>query len=1143
LLYNHNSDYQVFFVLPMNTTAPAVVRGDEICRLRARVAELERDRQIPAEIIEKSPVMIAILRAPDFIYELVNPALQAMAPGKVFLGKRFADVWAEISEPLVEILQNVVDSGRTFELEDAPYTIEREPGAPAERVYVSYSWIPLPGPDGRPDRILTLARDTTASVRQRLQAVESNQSLREKEAVLRSFFDSAGVMRGLVELNDGCIVHVSCNQAAAKLYGVDRDSIPGKSAVDLGANAGVAQAWVGLYEESRHSGAPVSMEYARRDAEGRDRWLLATASYLGDAPSGSPRFGYTILDLTEHKRTEDALRESESKLRTLSDNLPDGAIYQYREDVHGEAHVDFISAGIERLTGVPAAEFMADAATVYRNILPEDHGRLNAAIAFSRDGPTQFEVEVRHPHRATGEIRWSLLRATPTRHPDGSTTWEGIELDITRRKRAEDALADSMRRERFLADLLETAEQPFAVGYPNGRVGICNRAYCELTGYGAEELRTASWNKLLTPPEWMDRELAALAELERTGKPVRYEKEYLRKDGRRVPVELLVHALRDDSGKVEFYYSFLTDITERRRISEALRISRDESELRVQERTRALSEANRILSAQSEERERAQAALRESELAFRTLAESVPQLVWICNADGMNIYFNQRWVEYTGLTLEESYGGGWNKPFHPDDRRPASEAWKNAVESGDTYRIESRLRGVDGSYRWFLMRGAPSRDDTGKIVEWFGTCTDIDDLKRAEQEVRSAKERLAMAMKVGRSGTFEWDIPNDANSWTPELESLYGLLPGTFGGSHDDWEAFVLPEDRGHAQACLEEALKTGEYFSEWRIRRFESGEIRWIVADARVFFDEEGRPLRMIGFNRDITDRKQVEEEVLRLNQDLERRVAERTAQLEHTAAELERRNREVERVNRMKTEFLARSSHELRTPLNAIMGYADLLSEQSSGPLTPPYPRFVHNIQEGARHLLNMVNDLLDLSRIEAGRIELNLERFAISAALDEVLSVIAPLAEIKNITLENRMARDTEVVADRLRFKQILYNLMSNAVKFTPEEGRVRMETATDGETFTVCVGDTGIGIAPDEQEAIFEEFHQVASAGKMAATGTGLGLAITRKLVQLHGGVVRVQSEVGKGSRFLVSLPVAGEPGVPGGTEIHAQSAGS
>jgi signal transduction histidine kinase len=231
------------------------------------------------------------------------------------------------------------------------------------------------------------------------------------------------------------------------------------------------------------------------------------------------------------------------------------------------------------------------------------------------------------------------------------------------------------------------------------------------------------------------------------------------------------------------------------------------------------------------------------------------------------------------------------------------------------------------------------------------------------------------------------------------------------------------------------------------------------------------------------------------------------------------------------MKSEFLTRSSHELRTPLNAIVGYSDLLSEQSSGPLPPPYPRFVANIQEGARHLLDMVNDLLDISRIEAGRIELKLGRFPVSAALEEVLSVITPLAEIKRISVENRIAPGAAVVADRVRFKQILYNLISNAVKFTPEGGRVWIETGTDGEMFTVCVVDTGIGIAPGEREAIFEEFHQAASPKGAAEAGTGLGLAIARRLARLHGGDILVQSELEKGSRFLVSLPVSEESIAP------------
>jgi signal transduction histidine kinase len=267
---------------------------------------------------------------------------------------------------------------------------------------------------------------------------------------------------------------------------------------------------------------------------------------------------------------------------------------------------------------------------------------------------------------------------------------------------------------------------------------------------------------------------------------------------------------------------------------------------------------------------------------------------------------------------------------------------------------------------------------------------------------------------------------------------------------------------------------------------------------------------------------RRQAEEDLRSLNEDLERHVAERTGELASVVSELEIRNREVERTNRMKTEFLARMSHELRTPLNAIVGYSDLLGEEASGPLPPTYKRFVANIQEGARHLLHMVNDVLDLSKIEAGRIDLNREAIQPAGALEEVLSVITPLARIKNIAIENQLPPGANIHADRMRFKQILYNLLSNAVKFTPENGRVWIAECSRENTACFCVGDTGIGIPGTELEAIFDEFHQVGAPPGAVHEGTGLGLAITKRLVNLHGGTIWVESAPGWGSRFFFSL---------------------
>jgi len=272
---------------------------------------------------------------------------------------------------------------------------------------------------------------------------------------------------------------------------------------------------------------------------------------------------------------------------------------------------------------------------------------------------------------------------------------------------------------------------------------------------------------------------------------------------------------------------------------------------------------------------------------------------------------------------------------------------------------------------------------------------------------------------------------------------------------------------------------------------------------------------------------RKQVEAEIRRLNEDLERRVAKRTEELGDVNRQLAERNREVEHANRMKSQFLARMSHELRTPLNAIVGFSDLLAEESDGPLQEKQRRFVGHIRAGARHLLQLINDVLDVSKIEAGRIELSPVDFGALEATVEVLSMIRPLAQSKGIRVESIIEQDLLVHADRVRFKQILYNLLSNAVKFTPEGGRVWIEAIRAHDFARICVGDTGIGIPAEEQAAVFEEFYQAGGTTTAVGEGTGLGLSITKRLVELHGGKIWVESEPAHGSRFSFTLPCAPE----------------
>jgi PAS domain S-box-containing protein len=237
----------------------------------------------------------------------------------------------------------------------------------------------------------------------------------------------------------------------------------------------------------------------------------------------------------------------------------------------------------------------------------------------------------------------------------------------------------------------------------------------------------------------------------------------------------------------------------------------------------------------------------------------------------------------------------------------------------------------------------------------------------------------------------------------------------------------------------------------------------------------------------------------------------------------ELELRNREMERADRLKTEFLASMSHELRTPLHTIIGFSELLAEETDRILEEKHRRFLDHIRKDSMYLLTLINDILDLSKIEAGRLELHRDAIDIAAVLEEALSSIRPQALAKYIKIETALDLPARVSADSVRLKQVLFNLLSNAVKFTPEGGRIRIEILTREKHVEISVSDTGVGIPPGEHVAIFDKFHQAGATTKGVREGTGLGLAITKRLVERHGGRIWVESEVGKGSRFIFTIP--------------------
>ena len=263
---------------------------------------------------------------------------------------------------------------------------------------------------------------------------------------------------------------------------------------------------------------------------------------------------------------------------------------------------------------------------------------------------------------------------------------------------------------------------------------------------------------------------------------------------------------------------------------------------------------------------------------------------------------------------------------------------------------------------------------------------------------------------------------------------------------------------------------------------------------------------------------------EVERMNAELEAKVRERTAELSRVNGELADSNRRLADASRMKSEFLATMSHELRTPLNAIIGFSELLLDARICRIDDEPKEYARDILASGRHLLDMINDILDLSKVEAGKMDLNLESAELGLVIHEAISMVVPLAERKRLTLQ-RPEADEEVMVrvDPVKVRQILYNLLSNAAKFTPEGGRIAVSWRVTGADLQLAVSDTGIGIAPEDQERIFQEFMQVDSSLGRRYAGTGLGLSLVRKFAAMHGGSVRVESEPGKGATFLVDLP--------------------
>lgn len=400
---------------------------------------------------------------------------------------------------------------------------------------------------------------------------------------------------------------------------------------------------------------------------------------------------------------------------------------------------------------------------------------------------------------------------------------------------------------------------------------------------------------------------------------------------------------------------------------------------------------------QNEKREHERKLLeqrQESRQRYQNLAEAIPQIVWTARPDGSVDYYNRRWFEYTGLGFEPAGAWGGQNVLHPDDFAPAMEGWQKAIQLGDGYEMECRLKKADGTYRWHLVRAVAEKDGDGKIVAWLGTGTDIDEQKRSQETLRRLVE--------------------------------------------------------------------------------------------------------------------------------------------------ELTRRKKEAEEANRLKSHFVSNVSHELRTPLNAIIGYAALLLDKTLGKINPKQEEALSNLQRNGKDLLNLINNLLDLSKIESEEVPLRVEPVDLKSMIEEVCANVQSLKQGKEIEIRCHASDLLPIHNDPFKIRQILSNLLSNAVKFT-ERGSITI-SAENREApcgALLRIEDTGIGMREEDLPSIFDPFRQIDGSITRQAGGTGLGLTIVKTAVEIVQGTIDVKSKLGRGSTFTVFLPDHA-PGLPAALKPRPKS---
>ena len=667
---------------------------------------------------------------------------------------------------------------------------------------------------------------------------------------------------------------------------------------------------------------------------------------------------------------------------------------------------------------------------------------------------------------------------------------------------------------------LQESEEKFRLAFDKANIGMClvdlqgylfqvNEKMSEIFGYSQDELKSINVSDLaIAEDKQISSKFIQGAVVEHKDS-ARLEKRYRHRLGHIIYGEVSSSLVRDTEGNPLYFISQVQDISERKRY-----------EIDLEEARNALAKANAELeervSVRTAELQKSETSLRQSEMQFRRyfeqnligMAMTSPSKAWI------NV--NDKLCEILGYSFAELQELSWDKITHPDDLAINLEGFNLIIDGQiEDYETDKRFIHKNGQIVYTSLAVQCHRKPDGKVDFFVSLIQDISDRKKAEIALQESQDFLQKVTDTSPNIIYIYDLQQQCNIYVNrEIATILGYSPIEIQAMGSNFFSTLMhPDDLQNIAAeyaRLARAVDGETYDCEYRMRNTQ-GEWRWLYSRHSVFSrDLEGQVKYTIGAAQDITERKLAE------------------AQLQQTYAELLQ-------ATRRKDEFLAAMSHELRTPLNAILGMTEILQEEIYGSINEQQMTALQTIETSGSHLLELINDVLDVAKIESGEVHLEMSNISIASLCESSILFIQQQARKKNIQVDRVLPSNLpNIHVDERRIRQALINLLNNAVKFTPTGGQVTLEAmypapyednalSNTVEHIRLIVRDTGIGISPENILKLFQPFIQIDSALNRKCEGTGLGLALVKNIVKLHGGEVWVTSEVGVGSCFTIDLP--------------------